>query len=93
MSFDAWVVGFGLSRITIDLGLIESPSAYSIWLAVVLIDTFLLLAFFAQRRAQGNAPVILNVFERAPRGVSFTKTPLPHAELEPVLIDPPRRFD
>ena len=93
MSFDAWVVGFGLSRITIDLGLIESPSAYSIWLAVVLIDAFLLLAFFAQRRALGNAPVTLNVSGRAPRGVSLIKTPLSHAELEPVLIAPPRRVD
>jgi uncharacterized membrane protein YfcA len=61
MSFDAWVVGFGLSRITVDLGLIGHPSAYGIWLAVVLIDTVLLLAFFGQRRALGQAPVILEL--------------------------------
>ncbi len=28
MSFDAWVVGFGLSRTLIEIGLMESPSAY-----------------------------------------------------------------
>ena len=35
MSFDAWVVGFGLSRVLIELNLIESPWAYSV-MAVTL---------------------------------------------------------
>ena len=48
MSFDAWVVGFGLSRVLIELGLITSPTAYSVWLAVVLIDLFLLYGFFTR---------------------------------------------
>jgi hypothetical protein len=30
MSFDAWVVGFGLSRVLMDLNLMESPWAYSV---------------------------------------------------------------
>src|SRR3954447_4901141 len=30
MSFDAWVVGFGLSRVLIDLNLMERPWAYSV---------------------------------------------------------------
>ena len=48
MSFDAWVVGFGLTKVLIGLGLITSPSAYSVWLAVVLIDLFLLYGFFTR---------------------------------------------
>lgn len=51
MSFDAWVVGFGLSRTTIGLGLIASPSAYAILVVVVFLDAYLLFAFFGQRRA------------------------------------------
>ncbi|HLC42144.1 MAG TPA: sulfite exporter TauE/SafE family protein [Methylomirabilota bacterium] len=80
MSFDAWVVGFGLSRITIDLGLIGSPSAYGIWLAVVLIDAYLLLAFFSQRRAPTYASVVLKPFTR----ISLNEASS-NAELEPVL--------
>src|SRR3979490_3186508 len=32
MSFDAWVVGFGFSRVLIDLNLVDSPWAYGILL-------------------------------------------------------------
>ena len=39
MSFDAWVVGFGLSGTLADLELVASPAAYGIWAAVVLIDS------------------------------------------------------
>ena len=37
MSFDAWVVGFGLSRVLIDLKLMESPWAYSVMVVAILI--------------------------------------------------------
>jgi uncharacterized protein len=46
MSFDAWVVGFGLSRVLIDLNLIESPWAYSVMAVTILIDSYLLYTFF-----------------------------------------------
>lgn len=46
MSFDAWVVGFGLSRLLIHLGLIASPAAYTVWLVVTLIDAWLLYRYF-----------------------------------------------
>jgi len=57
MSFDAWVVGFGLSRVLIDLNLMESPWAYSIMAVTILIDSYLLYIFFivqkpAQRRSE-----------------------------------------
>jgi uncharacterized membrane protein YfcA len=51
MSFDAWVVGFGFSRVLIDLGLVEAPWAYNLLAATILIDAYLLWTFFAARRA------------------------------------------
>lgn len=50
MSFDAWVVGFGTSRVLIDLKLVASPMAYSVLLAVVLIDAYLLYLYFSRRQ-------------------------------------------
>jgi len=50
MSFDAWIVGFGLSRVLIELGLLASPIAYSVMLAAVLIDAYLLYLYFGKRK-------------------------------------------
>src|SRR5215471_5072719 len=50
MSFDAWVVGFGLSRVLIELHLIESPWAYSALAVTISIDTYLLYIFFTIQR-------------------------------------------
>jgi uncharacterized membrane protein YfcA len=50
MSFDAWVVGFGLSRVLIDLKLVESPWAYSVMVVAILVDTYLLYIFFTVQR-------------------------------------------
>jgi uncharacterized protein len=52
MSFDAWVVGFGLSRVLIELNLMESPWAYSVMAVTILIDTYLLYVFFTVRSAR-----------------------------------------
>ena len=53
MSFDAWVVGFGLSRVLIELDLMESPWAYSVMAITILIDVYLLYIFFiVQKRHQ-----------------------------------------
>jgi hypothetical protein len=51
MSFDAWVVGFGLSRVLIELSLLESPWAYTAVAVTTLIDLYLLYIFFTSRRA------------------------------------------
>lgn len=51
MSFDAWVVGFGLSRVLMDLKLMASPWAYSVMVAAIVVDVYLLYVFFATRRA------------------------------------------
>ena len=50
MSFDAWVVGFGLSRVLIDLKLMESPWAYSVLVSAIVLDSCLLYVFFTTRR-------------------------------------------
>ena len=50
MSFDAWVVGFGLSRVLIELDLVVSPQAYGFMAATILIDLWLLYVFFRNRR-------------------------------------------
>jgi uncharacterized protein len=46
MSFDAWVVGFGISRLLGEMKLVESHSAYLALVAVAAIDSWLLYRFF-----------------------------------------------
>ncbi len=47
LSFDAWIVGFGVSTVLRDLGLVEGGSAYLFLGAVVLLDGWLLYRFFS----------------------------------------------
>jgi uncharacterized membrane protein YfcA len=47
MSFDAWVVGFGLSKVIRDVKLIDGNAAYLVLAAVIIIDAFLLYRFFS----------------------------------------------
>ena len=54
MSFDAWIVGFGLSRVLIELQLIESPWAYMAMAGAILVDMYLLYIFFTIRRSAAN---------------------------------------
>ena len=46
MSFDAWIVGFGVSSILRDVKLVEGANAYLFLGAVVLIDAWLRWRFF-----------------------------------------------
>lgn len=50
MSFDAWVVGFGISTVLRSLGLVEGGAAYSVLAAVVVVDVWLLYRFFSGAR-------------------------------------------
>ena len=50
MSFDAWVVGFGLSRTLMDLGLLGDPTAYLVLTTAAAIDLLLLYQFFKKQR-------------------------------------------
>ena len=56
MSFDAWVVGFGFSRVLIDLKLMQSPLAYSVMAVTIFIDIYLLYIFFTLRKAASKRP-------------------------------------
>jgi len=47
MSFDAWVVAFGLSKVIRDVKLIDGNAAYLVLAAVIIIDAFLLYRFFS----------------------------------------------
>lgn len=46
MSFDAWVVGFGLSRVLSELTLVTSPRCYGVLAAIAAVDTVLLVRYF-----------------------------------------------
>jgi uncharacterized membrane protein YfcA len=56
MSFDAWIVGFGLSKLVHDLRIIADNRAYLILLAVIILDALLLYRFFSPRRARAAFP-------------------------------------
>jgi uncharacterized membrane protein YfcA len=58
MSFDAWVVGFGLSRLLNELGLVVGPSAYTVLIVTALIDTWLLFRFFSAGSTSPNPAYI-----------------------------------
>ena len=47
MSFDAWVVAFGLSRLLNELKLVESRAAYLVLAGVGVLDVWLLYRFFS----------------------------------------------
>src|ERR1700704_78131 len=49
MSFDVWIVGFGLSRVLIDLKLAHGILAYGPMIAAIVLDAYLLYVFFSKR--------------------------------------------
>lgn len=57
MSFDAWIVSFGISVLLRELRLVESAAAFIVMAAVVVIDGWLLYRFFSRARA----PVVSHV--------------------------------
>jgi uncharacterized protein len=50
MSFDAWIVGFGLARTLLELRLLGPSQAYGMWGAVILFDLYLLYRYFVMGR-------------------------------------------
>ncbi len=59
MSFDLWVVGFGLSRVLINLQLAGSPLAYGPMAAAILLDIYLLSLFFKARSGSAFAASVM----------------------------------
>ena len=55
MSFDAWVVAFGLSKLMNDLKMVPAPQSYLLLLFVMLLDAWLLYRFFAIAEAAEEA--------------------------------------
>src|SRR5436190_7684910 len=58
MSFDAWIVGLGLSSVLRDLKVIQGPREYSVMGVVILIDIVLLYRFFRRRHNDVNAQAV-----------------------------------
>ena len=50
MSFDAWIVGFGISTLLQALNIINGPAAFLVLGVVGLIDALLLYRFFTVQR-------------------------------------------
>jgi uncharacterized membrane protein YfcA len=48
MSFDAWVVAFGISTLLQQLGIVPGPRAYSVLAGVILLDAWMMYRFFSK---------------------------------------------
>jgi uncharacterized protein len=57
MSFDAWVVAFGLSKLLNDVRLVDGMSAYLLLAGVIVLDAYLLYRFFSVHAAADEARV------------------------------------
>ena len=62
MSFDAWVVSFGLSTLLRALQLVDGPEAYAVMVVVIAIDAVLLYRFFSS----GHPPALTGVPKSLP---------------------------
>lgn len=56
MSFDAWIVAFGVSTVLRDLKIVAGPSAFLFLGAVVVVDAWLLWHFFSVPHEAAAAP-------------------------------------
>jgi len=56
LSFDAWIVAFGLSRLTLELGMVAGGRAYLILATVVGLDAWMLYRFFTLHNRTVEAP-------------------------------------
>jgi hypothetical protein len=60
MSFDAYLVAFGLSRTLIEHGIMPGV-AYQLLLATAIVDTSLLWTFFSRARRRESTPQVAEV--------------------------------
>ena len=75
MSFDAWVVGYGISTLLQQLHLVEGAAAFSVLTTVGLVDTWLLYRFFGHPRVEALATA-----PRAGASTLLVSTGTPHPE-------------
>jgi uncharacterized membrane protein YfcA len=64
MSFDAWIVAFGLSTLLKDLHLVESNRAYLVMVVVGLLDMWLLYRFFSVQLPMAKRAEMLAASDR-----------------------------
>ena len=57
MSFDAWIVAFGIATLLRELHIAPPPAGYGVMVTVIVLDAWLLVRFFNRRRtpAVGHA--------------------------------------
>ena len=70
MSFDAWVVGYGISTLLRQLHLVDGAAAFAVLITVGLVDTWLLYRFFRRQRVESTAAEPRPDTEHAPRAQS-----------------------
>ncbi len=75
MSFDVWVVGYGISTLLQQLALVEGAPAFSVLTTVGLVDAWLLYRFFGNRRVEALA-----MATRAGASTLVVSTGTPHPE-------------
>jgi len=56
MSFDAWIVAFGVSTLVRELSIVDGAGAYSILVGVVIVDILLLYRFFVAAPSPRETP-------------------------------------
>jgi uncharacterized membrane protein YfcA len=61
MSFDAWIVAFGVSTVLRDVKMVEGPRAFLFLAAVALIDAWLLWRFFSHGDAADTTTPAVSV--------------------------------
>ena len=66
MSFDAWIVGFGLSNLLKELHLVESNLAFLVLAAVGVLDTWLLYRFFSVQLPKAKRAETVGHIQGAP---------------------------
>jgi uncharacterized protein len=81
MSFDAWVVGYGISTLLRQLHVIEGGAAFSVLAAVGVLDVWLLYRFFShqglQEGAGGRSGDSAYVSPRSDRAFARSTSPAP----------------
>jgi uncharacterized membrane protein YfcA len=55
MSFDAWIVAFGISTLLQQLAVVPGLSAYLVLVGVIVLDAWLMYVFFARQAAADRA--------------------------------------
>ena len=70
MSFDAWIVGFGISTVLRELRIVDGSAAYLVLAAVIVIDACLLYRFFRGSALEQRIPALASVESASGQGIA-----------------------